>query len=160
MSPLVRRISFLFLALLAVGRAPLHAQRERLPAEDREIVEKKWPNAKRTSTSMRYVVLKAGDAKGASPVPGDYISVLYTGMLLDGKKFDAVTDPAKPFHVRIGREELIAGWDQALQLMHRGDKWLLIVPHELGYGSRGRSPSIPPRATLIFEMELLDFGAN
>lgn len=160
MSSLARRLSFLCFTLLALAGTPLHAQRERLPAEDREFVEKKWPNAKRTSTSMRYVVLKAGDPKSASPVPGDFVTVLYTGWLLDGKKFDAITDPAKPFHVRIGRDELIAGWDQALQLMHRGDKWLLIVPHELGYGSRGRSPGIPPRATLVFEMELLDFGAQ
>lgn len=158
MSPLARRFAFLLICVLGFGAVPLHAQRERLPPEDRDIVEKKWPNAKRTSTSMRYVVLKEGDKKGGSPVPGDIVSVLYVGALLDGKVFDQTTDPTKPFKVRIGRDELIEGWDQALQLMHRGDKWILIVPYELGYGTRGKPPLIPQRATLVFEMELIDFG--
>ncbi|MBI3884331.1 MAG: FKBP-type peptidyl-prolyl cis-trans isomerase [Opitutae bacterium] len=156
MSPFVRRCVFLFLCVL--GAAPLHAQRERLPPEDREIVEKKWPTARRTSTSLRYVVLKEGDKKGATPEPGDMVSVLYVGALLNGQVFDQTTDPAKPFRTRVGRDELIAAWDQALQLMHRGDKWILIVPYELGYGTRGKPPHIPQRATLVFEMELLDFG--
>ena len=157
MSPLARRFAFLFLCVLGLGAVPLHAQRERLPPEDRDIVEKRWPNAKRTSTSLRYVVLKSGDPKSSSPVPGDLVSVLYVGALLNGKIFDQTTDPTKPFKTRIGRDELIAGWDQALQLMHRGDKWILIVPYELGYGTRGQPPHIPQRATLVFEMELVDF---
>jgi FKBP-type peptidyl-prolyl cis-trans isomerase len=159
MKPLLRRASFVFVALLAAGIAPrAHAQRERLSFEDVEIVEKRWPNAKRTSTSLRYVVLKEGDTKGPTPVPGMFIKALYTGALLNGAVFDKVTDPAAPLKIRLGRGMLIAGWDQALQKMHRGEKWILIVPYELGYGSRGRPPDIPPHATLVFELELLDFG--
>lgn len=160
MNPLVRRFAFLFIFTLGLGAVPLHAQRERLPPEDRDIVEQRWPNAKRTSMSLRYVVLKEGDKNGGSPKPGDKVSVLYVGALLDGKIFDKTVDPAKPFVTRIGRDELIEGWDQAIQLMHPGDKWVLIVPHELAYGSRGRPPSIPPRATLVFEIELLSFAKS
>jgi len=156
---LPRRYAFLFLALLCAGLVPqAQAQRERLPPEDLEIVEKRWPEARRTSTSLRYIVLKEGDRNGPTPAPGMRAKVLYKGMLLDGTVFDQSLDPANPFQPRIGREELIAAWDQALVRMHRGEKWLLIVPYELGYGTRGNPPKIPSRATLVFEMELLDFA--
>ena len=62
-----------------------------------------------------------------------FIKALYTGALLNGAVFDKVTDPAAPLKIRLGRGMLIAGWDQALQKMHRGEKWILIVPYELGY---------------------------
>jgi FKBP-type peptidyl-prolyl cis-trans isomerase len=161
MSPVLapRRLVVLCLTLLVLGLGPrLHAQRERLPFEDLEIVEKRWPDAKRTSTSLRYIILKEGDKNGPTPESGMWVTTLYKGMLLNGKIFDERLDPKDPFKARIGRDQLIAGWDQALQLMHRGEKWLLIVPYELGYGTRGRPPEIPSRATLVFEMELLDFG--
>lgn len=154
-----RRFVYLLLVLLAGGAGPrAQAQRERLPFEDVDIVEKRWPNAKRTSTSLRYVVLKEGDTTGPTPVPGMIVKTLYKGMLLGGTVFDQALDPQRPLKMRLGRGMLIAGWEEALQKMHRGDKWILIVPYELAYGSRGRPPDIPPRATLVFEMELLDFG--
>ena len=160
MSPAFRRFAFLFVTLLCVSAAPLHAQRERLPPEDLDVVEQRWPNAKKTSTGLRYVVVKEGDKSGPTPLPGDRVAVLYKGMLLDGTVFDQSQDPASPFRPRVGRDELIAGWDQALLRMHKGEKWILIVPFELGYGSRGNPPKIPKRATLVFEMELLDFGKH
>lgn len=161
MSPLHRRFAFLFVLLLsAIAALPAHAQRERLPPEDLEIVEQRWPNAQKTSTGLRYVVLQEGDKAGGTPQPGTRVSVLYKGMLLDGTVFDQATDPEKPFRPRVYRSELIAGWDQALQRMPKGAKWILIVPYELGYGSRGNPPKIPRRATLVFEMEMLDFGPH
>jgi len=153
-----RRLAFLTTALLALGVAPLHAQREKLPMEDLEFVDKKWPNAKRTFTGLRYIVLKpATDPKSATPVEGTICSVHYKGMLLDGTVFDQSVDGKPPLRARIGRGELIEGWDQALQRMHRGEKWLLIVPPEMAYGARGRPPTIKRDATLVFEMELIDF---
>lgn len=161
MTPLFRRLSFALLALVALSTAPLaKAQRERLPPEDQEIVEKRWPNAKRTSTSLRYVVLKEGNKNGPTPEPGMMVAVTFKGTLLNDTVFDEATDPKSPLKIRIGRENLIAGWEQALLRMHKGEKWLLIVPYELGYGTRGRPPSIPSRATLVFEMELQDFGKD
>jgi FKBP-type peptidyl-prolyl cis-trans isomerase len=74
--------------------------------------------------------------------------------------FDESPDPYLPLKTRLGRNELIDGWEEALQKMHKGEKWLLIVPPELAYGSRGKPPTIPRLATLVFEMELVDFGTK
>jgi FKBP-type peptidyl-prolyl cis-trans isomerase len=150
----LRRLAFLAFALLTLGAAPLHAQREKLPIEDLEFVEKKWPETKRTYTGLRYIVLKAG----GTPVSGMMAKVLYKGMLLNGTVFDESPDAAHPLRTRIGRGELIEGWDEALQKMHAGEKWLLIVPPEMAYGARGKPPGIPRKATLVFEMELVEFG--
>jgi len=116
-------------------------------------------NAKRTFTGLRYVVLKpAADPKSPTPQSGMVASVVYKGMLIDGTVFDQTADPKNPLQAHVDRGELIQGWDEALQHMHRGEKWLLIVPPELAYGARGKPPVIPRDATLIFEMELVDFG--
>jgi FKBP-type peptidyl-prolyl cis-trans isomerase len=157
---ILRRFAFLALTLLALGATPLHAQREKLPPDDLEIVEKKWPNAKRTYTCLRYIVLKHPAKESPSPAQGAMATVLYKGMLLDGTVFDESPDAAHPLKAHIGRGELIEGWDEALQKMHKGEKWLLIVPSEMAYGSRGKPPVIPRDATLVFEMELVDFGLN
>ena len=155
------RLLFVSLALFGMAAAPLHAQREKLPPEDLEFVEKKWPDAKRTYTGLRYIVLKKPEKEGGpSPVPGMLISVHYKGSLLNGTVFDESPDPEHPLKTRLGRNELIDGWEEALQKMHKGEKWLLIVPPEMGYGARGKPPTIPRRATLVFEMELLDFEAK
>ncbi len=153
----LRPLFVLLLGLFALTAAPLHAQREKLPPEDLEIVEKKWPEAKRTYTGLRYIVLKEGDKSGPMPTPGMKVSVVYKGMLLNGKVFDENT-AENPLKIRVARGDLIEGWEEALQKMHKGEKWLLIVPPELGYGVRGKPPSIGRSATLVFEMELLDFG--
>jgi len=155
-----RPLSLCFFALMAVGAVPLHAQRERLPPEDVEIVEKRWPEAKRTYTTLRYIVLKEGDRKGGMPEAGMMVKTLYKGMLLNDTVFDSQLDPKNPLTTRVGRGNLIPGWDEALQKMHRGEKWLLIVPSELGYGAKGKPPSIPRNATLVFEVELLDFSQD
>jgi len=158
---LARRLPLL-LAVTAALALPsiLSAQRERLPFDDVPIVERRWPNAKKTSTSIRYVVNDPGDEKGPTPQPGMYIEALYKGMLLNGKIFDEVRDPKRPLKMRLGRHMLIEGWEQILPMMHRGSKWTIIVPAELAYGSRGRPPDIPSEATLVFELELLNFGPN
>jgi FKBP-type peptidyl-prolyl cis-trans isomerase len=151
------RLTFLLLALLGLGAAPLHAQREKLPMEDVEYVEKTWPQAKKTFTGLRYIILKPGDTAGPSPENGNEVSVLYKGMLLDGTVFDESPGPDQPLKLRLGRGNLIEGWEQALQKMHKGEKWLLIVPPEMAYGARGKPPTIKRNKTLVFEMELIDF---
>jgi FKBP-type peptidyl-prolyl cis-trans isomerase len=93
------------------------------------------------------------------PTPGMRVSVVYKGMLLDGTVFDQNT-AENPLKVRIDRGDLIEGWDEALQKMRKGEKWLLIVPPEMAYGAKGRPPTIKRNATLVFEMELLDFGKD
>lgn len=153
------KIDFWMVALLALACAgSAHAQRERLPPEDREIVEKRWPDAKRTATSIRYVILKEGDPQAGKPQAGQYVSVLFKGMLLNGKIFDQVQNARDPFKMRIGRDGLIAGWEQTLPQMNKGEKRLVVVPYELAYGEKGRPPDIPRRATLVFEIEMLGWS--
>ena len=152
-----RHLSCLLFVLLGLVTVPLHAQREKLPMEDLEFVEKTWPDAKRTYTGLRYIVLKPGEQGGPMPQKGMEVAVLYKGMLLNGTVFDQSPDAEHPLKIRLGRGGLIDGWEEALQKMRKGEKWLLIVPPELAYGARGKPPVIKRNATLVFEMELLDF---
>jgi len=145
----------LLAASLALSIPPLHAQREKLPPEDLEFVEKSWPEAKKTNTGIRYIILREG--AGETPKPGDKAQVLYIGRLLQGKIFDQNENKDQPFSFRVRRDQVIEGWDQIIQLMKKGEKRLVIIPPELAYGTRGQPPKIPRGATLVFEMELLDF---
>jgi len=148
--------SRLGLLLLILLPAPaIYAQREKLPPEDLEFVEQNWPNAKKTTSGIRYILEKQGS--GPLPVPGDLVSVVYSGRLLDGTVFDQSLEPSRPFVFRVGRELVIQGWDDVLQQMKRGERRLVIIPPELGYGTRGQPPRIPRNATLVFEIELVDF---
>ena len=150
---------FLSSFCLLLAAAPgLRAQREKLPPADLEFVEKTWPGAKKTVTGIRYVILKEG--QGDTPKPGDKVNVLYVGKLLDGTVFDQATEPDKPFTFRVRREMVIEGWEQVLQLMKRGEKRLVIIPPEMGYGTRGQPPKIGRNATLVFEIELLSFSKD
>ena len=146
-----------FCFLLAAAPA-LRAQREKLPPADLEFVEKTWPGARKTTTGIRYVILKEG--QGDTPRPGDKVNVLYVGKLLDGTVFDQATEADKPFTFRVRREMVIEGWEQVLQLMKRGEKRLVIIPPEMGYGTRGQPPKIGRNATLVFEIELLSFSKD
>jgi len=143
----------LVVTLLLLVPAALHAQRERLPPEDLAVVQQRWPEAKRTATGLRSLLLAPGT--GERPKPGQKVSVHYTGSLIDGTVFDQNWDPEKPFSFRLGRNFVIDGWEEGLQLMQVGERRLFIVPFELGYGTRGQAPKIPRRATLIFEVHLL-----
>jgi FKBP-type peptidyl-prolyl cis-trans isomerase len=147
----------LWFALLStlLGAVPLTAQREKLPWDDRVLVEKNWPNAIKSSTGLRYVILKEGTGNEHAEA-GDSLSVLYEGRLLNGTVFGECHDRAKPFRVRVGRDGLIPAWEECLKQMKVGERRLIIVPYELGYGTRGDPPRIPRLATLVFEIELLD----
>ncbi len=148
----MRRILFLIVtSVLLVSAA--HAQREKLPPRDLMIVEEKFPQAERTSTGLWTELLRQGT--GRQPERGEHVAVLYRGMLLDGTVFDERQNPAEPFKFQLDRGQVIDGWEYGLLMMREGEKRLLIVPYELGYGTRGRSPDIPRMATLVFEVELL-----
>ncbi len=95
---------------------------------------------------------------GAEAVAGKEITVNYKGTLTDGTKFDSSYDRNQPFKFVLGAGQVIAGWDQGFAGMKVGGKRKLTIPPELGYGSAGAGASIPPNATLIFEVELLNVG--
>jgi len=151
----VAKLLFTFVLLFGLALPALRAQREKLPPEDLAFVEKNWPEAKKTMTGIRYIVMQEGQGEVAKA--GDKAFVVYVGRLLNGKIFDQTQDRAQPFTFRIGRDMVIQGWDQILQQMKRGEKRLVIIPAELAYGTRGQPPKIPRNSTLVFEMELADF---
>jgi FKBP-type peptidyl-prolyl cis-trans isomerase len=149
----------LWLGGLSVLALPaLHAQREKLPPDDLEFVEKTWPGAKKTSTGIRYIVEKEGS--GPLAKPGDKVQVLYVGRLLNGTIFDQALDKEHAFKFRVNRGEVIQGWDQIIQQMKLGEKRLVIIPPELAYGTRGQPPKIPRSSTLVFEMELVEVSRD
>lgn len=149
----MRFLTLILLLVLVMPATALRAQREKLPPDDLDYVQKTWPQAKKTYTGIRYVIEHPGE--GEPPRPGDVVSVLFKGTLLQGKVFEKDLDPRHPYSFRLGREEVIPGWDQIVQLMRPGSTWLVIIPPELAYGSRGRAPRVPPDTTLVFEMQLV-----
>jgi peptidylprolyl isomerase len=111
-----------------------------------------------TSSGLQITDSKIGT--GATPKPGQICVMHYTGWLyqdgVKGKKFDSSLDRGQPFEFPLGRKQVIAGWDEGVATMKVGGKRTLIIPPELGYGARGAGGVIPPNATLMFDVELLD----
>lgn len=107
-----------------------------------------------TATGLKYVDVVVG--KGASPAAGKSVKVHYTGTLENGKKFDSSVDRNQPFSFTIGVGQVIPGWDEGVMTMKVGGKRKLTIPSNLGYGARGAGGAIPPNATLLFDVELLD----
>ena len=113
----------------------------------------KKSNIVTTESGLQYEIITIGD--GAIPTSADKVKVHYTGNLLDGKVFDSSVERGEP--ITFGVTGVIKGWTEALQLMPVGSKWKLFIPQDLAYGPRGAGGGeIPPYATLIFEVELLD----
>jgi FKBP-type peptidyl-prolyl cis-trans isomerase len=110
-------------------------------------------NVVTTPSGLKYVELKEGT--GATPKPGQTVEVHYVGTLEDGTQFDSSRDRGQPFSFKIGVGQVIKGWDEGLGTMKVGGHRQLIIPSELGYGSRGAGGVIPPNATLLFDVELL-----
>src|SRR5271166_2122904 len=106
---------------------------------------------------LKYTDTKTGD--GATATSGNKVSVHYTGWLskdgAKGKKFDSSVDRGQPFQFTLGAHQVIAGWDEGVAGMKVGGARTLTIPPELGYGARGAGGAIPPNATLIFDVELL-----
>lgn len=108
----------------------------------------------RTPSGLRYQDLAKGEGKEATA--GKVVLVHYTGWLPNGEKFDSSRDRNEPFSFTLGAGQVIAGWDEGVAGMKVGGRRKLVIPSDLGYGTAGAPPDIPPGATLVFDVELVD----
>jgi FKBP-type peptidyl-prolyl cis-trans isomerase len=130
-----------------------------IDAENKKAADEKFmsenmnqPGVIATTTGLQYKVLKA--AEGLKPHAQDTVVVHYEGTLIDGTKFDSSIDRGEPIEFPLN--QVIKGWTEGVQLMSVGSKYRFFVPYNLGYGEQGAGGVIPPFATLIFDIELLD----
>ncbi len=109
-----------------------------------------------TASGLQYWDIVVGT--GATATPGNMVKVHYTGFLTNGEKFDSSRDRGEPFSFPLGAGQVIKGWDEGVAGMKVGGQRQLRIPPDLGYGAAGAPGAIPPNATLIFDVELLDVG--
>lgn len=148
----VTRGSFDSLLNDALGAATEKARKEAMKTV--ASIEEKWPEAVKTDSGLRYIVLKEGSGD-VNPSMGQTVTVHYTGSLIDGTVFDSSVKRGQPAEFAVG--QVIEGWNEALKMMRKGEKRTLIIPPELGYGKKGYPGVIPPDSYLVFDVELLDF---
>ena len=117
-------------------------------------MEKLAAGFEKTASGLRYKFIQRGDGKRAEI--GKTVSVHYTGQLEDGKTFDSSYPRKKPIEFPLGKGNVIEGWDEGIALLQVGDKARFVIPSYLGYGENGAGGAIPPNATLIFDVELID----
>jgi FKBP-type peptidyl-prolyl cis-trans isomerase FkpA len=108
------------------------------------------------TTASGLIIEDQSEGSGAEAQPGQHVTVHYTGWLTNGSKFDSSRDRDEPFSFPLGGRRVIAGWDEGVAGMKIGGKRKLTIPPQLGYGERGAGGVIPPNATLVFEVELLE----
>lgn len=134
------------------GSRAKRIEAERAAAEAE--MEKLAAGFEKTESGLRYQFIQRGSGKKAEN--GKTVSVHYSGQLADGKVFDSSYARKKPIEFPLGRGNVIEGWDEGIALLQVGDKARFVIPSHLGYGSRGAGGVIPPNATLIFDVELME----
>jgi FKBP-type peptidyl-prolyl cis-trans isomerase len=143
--------------MLALGVAPLIAQQaatHKAAAPNTNAPTKVTGPGVKTDSGLQYWDIRVGNGEAAKE--GSHVRVHYTGWLTNGKKFDSSVDAGKPFDFTIGNGEVIKGWEEGVTGMRVGGKRQLRIPPELGYGADGTPDgTIPPNATLIFDVHLL-----
>jgi FKBP-type peptidyl-prolyl cis-trans isomerase len=133
------------------SRAKREAEAKKLQQEE---MDKIAAGYEETSSGLRYNILQEGNGKNAEK--GTTVSVHYKGQLLDGQVFDSSYQRKQPIDFTLGIGQVISGWDEGIQLLKVGDKARFVIPSNLAYGSSGAGGVIPPDATLIFDVELMD----
>lgn len=123
-------------------------------AKQKELLDQVAAGYDETPSGLRYKILQNGDGKQATK--GAMVSVHYKGQLLDGTVFDSSYKRKQPIDFAIGVGQVIPGWDEGIQLLKVGDKARLVIPSDLAYGTQGAGGVIPPNATLIFDVELMN----
>lgn len=145
-------------AAIFVSSAPSMAEEAPVAETEYQLAQKQFVDdyAKQDGVIKRpsgLLIKVLSSARGPVPVDTDVVSAHYTGKLIDGTVFDSSVERGVPFEFPVGR--VIVGWQEAMQLMQLGSKWELVIPADLGYGESGAGDTIPPGATLVFEVELL-----
>lgn len=136
-------------------KTEITSQPQEKPADSAAVKKEEMaPKEITTASGLKYVVLKEG--AGAVPKKGDMVKAHYTGWLVNGTKFDSSVDRGEPLEFQVGVGKVIKGWDEALLSMKVGEKRKLTIPGDLAYGKKGYPGIIPPDATLIFDVELLE----
>nr|WP_294926714.1 peptidylprolyl isomerase [uncultured Flavobacterium sp.] len=125
-----------------------------LKAESEAKMEQLAAGFDKTDSGLRYKMIQKGDGKKAEA--GKTVSVHYEGSLENGKVFDSSYPRKKPIEFRLGQGQVIEGWDEGIALLQVGDKARFVIPSDLAYGAAGAGGVIPPHATLIFDVELMD----
>lgn len=133
------------------SRAEREAEEKR---KNKELLDSVAAGYDETNSGLRYKILQNGEGKKATK--GSKVSVHYKGQLLDGTVFDSSYKRKQPIDFQIGVGQVISGWDEGIQLLKVGDKARLVIPSHLAYGESGAGGVIPPNATLIFDVELMD----
>ena len=133
------------------ARAEREAEEKR---KQKELLDNVAAGYDETPSGLRYKIIQNGDGKKAAK--GSMVSVHYKGQLLDGTVFDSSYKRKQPIDFALGVGQVIPGWDEGIQLLKVGDKARLVIPSNLAYGERGAGGVIPPNATLIFDVELMN----
>lgn len=139
----------------AAGEAKKKKEEEakkKMEAQTNELMKK----ATKTASGLMYIITQPG--AGTKPASGANVKVHYAGRLTDGTEFDNSFKRGQPIAFRVGTGMVIPGWDEGIMLMQKGEKRTLIIPSNLAYGPDGRPPVIPQNATLIFDVELVEFN--
>ncbi len=128
-----------------------------LPDRDAMVIAQRFPGARETPRGLRYLIQTPGTGD-ATPQRGQWVMAHYDAWFLDGTPFDSSrTKDVGPLNFQVGAGKVIAGWDEAFLTMKKGERRTLIIPYWLAYGEKGIRGKIPPKATLIFDVELIDF---
>lgn len=144
-----------FDAILEKRKAVRQEKRKQDIAKFKQEMLEKNPGAVEADAGLMYVPVKEGAGPGVTK--GATVDVHYTGVLADGKKFDSSRDRGRPISFKLGVGQVIKGWDIGIMGMKKGEMRRLLIPYPLAYGEKGYPGVIPPKATLIFDVELVDF---
>lgn len=136
-------------------RIPGASAKEEWTGDQLEFLQKKFGELTTLPSGLKFKVLQPGTGTETAPA-GKKVTIHYEGRLLNDQLFDSSRLKGKPLEFRIGRGDVVKGFDEGVALMKKGEKRLIIIPYWLGYGPRYHGP-LPPSSTLVFEVELLDW---
>lgn len=141
----------------AAMRQALADRAYRWPAGDAERIAQRFPGALETPNGARYVVTRPGEGE-ATPQRGQLVTVRYVARLLaNDQKIDASEDHGGPYNFPLGHPDVLAGWGDVLHEMRKGERRVVVLPYWLAYGEKGKRNKIPAKASVLLEVELVDF---